>query len=187
MPTDGIVKSYTIEKNRDADKKTIILQVELDDVDDVQSVELVNASGVDYNPPPGSQVIVLDLGSAWKVAIASDDGIEPEADLGDYEIYSSDPTGATKISYVKCTKDALNQLVEINGDADFAVRFNELETAFNQLQSDFDNFVTTVYNLHTHASAPVGPISPPSLTGSTSTADIAPSKVEDVKLTGYTP
>jgi hypothetical protein len=181
MPTDGIVKDFKIEKNRDADKKTIMLQVELDDTDDVQSVELINASGVDYNPPSGSQVIILDLGPAWKVAIASDDNVEPDTDPGDYEIYSSDAAGEAKLSFVKCTRDGVKKLVKINGDADFAVRFNELETAFNQLKSDYD--------AHTHQyTTPLHPSTPgPTGTPPASTADISPAKVEDVLLTGATP
>lgn len=178
MPTSGIVKGFELKKNRDAEKKTIILQVELSDFDDVQSVELINAAGQDYNPPNGSQVIVLDLGNAWKVAIASDDGVESEADPGDHEIYSTDAAGETKIAFVKCTRNGALPITKINGDADFAVRFNELKTAFDQLLADHD--------AHTHNVPITGPAgttaSTPPLVGST--ADIDPAKVDDLKLTG---
>jgi len=77
---------------------------------------------------------------------------------------------------------------EINGNADFAVRFGALETAYNQLKSDFDTFVTT-YNSHIHiTTATVGPtavpgvISPTVSTGSPSTGDISGAKVDNIKV-----
>jgi hypothetical protein len=81
-------------------------------------------------------------------------------------------------SYVKVTDAA----VEINGNTDYAVAYNDLKLAFDQLKSDFNNFVTTVYNLHNHPTAPVGPVSPPSVPGTSSAADMSAAQVPTVKL-----
>jgi hypothetical protein len=65
-------------------------------------------------------------------------------------------------------------ILELNGNADFAVRYNALETAFNQLQADFD--------AHTHLYSP-GPGTPTQTAATVaSTADITPAKVDEVKL-----
>ncbi len=63
-------------------------------------------------------------------------------------------------------------IIEINGNSDFAVRFNALQTAFDQLKSDF--------NAHTHAS--VTSLGTPTVPIPQSTADITPAKVDEVKL-----
>ena len=75
-------------------------------------------------------------------------------------------------------------IVEINGNADFAVAFNDLKTAFDQLKNDFNNFVTIKYNLHVHpgvlsggASTAVTPA-----TGTATAADMSNAKVAEVKL-----
>lgn len=51
--------------------------------------------------------------------------------------------------------------------------FNYLVTQYNQLRTDFDTFVTVKYNLHNHPTAPVGPVSVPSVTGTATTAAVA--------------
>jgi len=77
--------------------------------------------------------------------------------------------------------------IHLNGDGDTAVKYSELETAFNQLKDDFDNFVST-YNAHTHTTTatvgvgPVGVIAPTTSTGSPSTADITPAEEDSIKL-----
>jgi hypothetical protein len=50
---------------------------------------------------------------------------------------------------------------------------NFLVTQVNQLRTDFNTFVTVKYNFHTHPTAPVGPISVPSLVGTATTAAAA--------------
>ena len=79
-------------------------------------------------------------------------------------------------------------VLELNGNADYAVRYNELKTAFDQLKSDLDSLVTT-YNAHIHittatvaATAVPGVIAPTVSTGSPSTADMSGAKVDKVKI-----
>ena len=77
--------------------------------------------------------------------------------------------------------------IEINGNADFAVKYNELKTAFDTLKNDFNSFIS-IYNAHIHPVAGVtaGPATVPSSvtvsTGTPTTADMTSSKVDEVKL-----
>jgi hypothetical protein len=199
----GRITGSEIAPNRDGEDNVRLLQVEVTDADDVQTVEQIRGTGDDQNPQDDTAVIIADLGPAWKIALGIDDGVEPTmAVQGERQIYSYDVLRTIQ-AFIRLLVDGT---IHINGDADFAVRFNELETAFNQLKTDHDDFAD-VMNNHIHAttatvgagpavgviSKPTGPA--PEYTPSTpgapgvqsSSADIAPAKVEDVKLTGYTP
>lgn len=68
--------------------------------------------------------------------------------------------------------------IEINGNADFAVAFDDLKIGFDKLTMDFNNFISTVYNLHVNASF----AAPPVPLGIPTTASIDASKVDNVKL-----
>jgi hypothetical protein len=94
----GTVISSSVETNRDGATPVRMLQVQLADPDDVQSVEWAHGAGDDYDPPPGTAVIVLDLGKAWKVAIAADDAIAPSVLPGEREIYSHTALGVKQAS-----------------------------------------------------------------------------------------
>lgn len=98
----GKVISSAIDINRDSDGPVRLLTVEISEGEDLQEVELFRHAGVDYNPPVGSMVVIQALSDAFKVGVAVDDGIEPEADEGEYEIYSSE--GGSKLARVKCDK-----------------------------------------------------------------------------------
>lgn len=162
----GTVTGFKIGKNRNGTKDVLLLQVRITEDDDIQTVEYMSAAGDDSVPPIGSRVTVLQAGSAWKIAIASQDGIAPSMGEGERKIYSSD--GTTIAAFINWLADGT---LEINGNADFAVRFNALETGFNQLKTD--------YNAHTHPTAPAGPVSVPSII---STASISGAKVDEVKI-----
>lgn len=176
MIRTGIVTGREFKKNRDSGNLRLLLQVQITDADDVHTVEYMSPPGEDSNPPDGAKVLIADVGRAYKIATAADDNIEPSTAEGEKKLYSiSDGAIAAFINFLG------SGIIEINGNNDFAVRYNELETGFNQLKTDFNNFVTT-YNTHSHATAPTGPVSPPSATGSSSSADISAAKVEEVKL-----
>ena len=183
MITIGTVRGSEITKDGDADEKSRILQVEITSAEDLQSVGQVCQSGEDSNPQPGTRVIVVDLGPAYRVAIAADDGIEPSVDEGEKEFYAYDASLA-KQSYVKLLVDGS---IELNGDTDTAVAFADLKVAFDQLKSDFDALVN-LYNAHIHKTTATigvggpGVISPTTSTGSPTTADIDPAEVPTVKV-----
>jgi len=130
----GTVRGSEITENKDADEKSRLLQVEFTNADDLQTIEQLGATGEDSNPQPGARVIVIDLGPSYRVAVALSDELEPEVKAGEKEIYSYDDAGA-KLATIKLLGDSS---IELNGDADNAVAFADLKTAFNQVKSDLD-------------------------------------------------
>lgn len=177
MIRTGIVTGRELKKNRDSENNRLLLQVQITDADDIHTVEYMSPPGEDSNPPDGTKVLIIDAGRAYKIAFAADDNIQPSMEEGEKKLYSiSDGAIAAFINFLQ------SGIIELNGNSDFAVRFSELETGFNQMKTDFNNFLTTAYNVHTHPTAPIGPISIPSLPGSASTADISAAKVDEVKL-----
>jgi len=124
----GKVTGRAIGKNRDGSDDVLLLQVEISDPDDVQTVQLMNPSGENSNPPDDSQVLIIDIGSAFKVAVAADDGIAPFGDPGDKQIYSVD--GGIIKAFINLLTSGN---IELNGNADNAVRFNALDTQMQTL------------------------------------------------------
>ena len=179
----GIIKGRTIEKNRDGDKDRIILQVEII-ADDVRPVELISQAGEDTSPANGCRVLISEADESYSVAVAVTDDLAPEVEPGEKEFYSTDNPATQKLARLKFNKDSE---LELNGNTDFAVRYSELKTGFDQLKTDFNNLITA-YNAHIHITTATvgvglpGVIAVTTSVGSSSTADIDNSKVEEVKL-----
>ncbi len=173
----GIITGRDIKAPRDGDKDRVLLKCDMmEEVDDVRLTELFSQAGDDVNPANGCRAVILNI-AGHKIVIAVSDDLAPEVDPGEREIYSTDNPVTAKQARIKWAK---NGDVIVNEGTDNAVRYSKLEEAFNQLQDDFDNFVTTVYNVHQHPTAAVGPPSNPSVTGAASTADITDAKIDDV-------
>lgn len=69
---------------------------------------------------------------------------------------------------------------------DYAVRYNELKTAFDKLKEDFNNLVT-VFNSHTqpvsvNITTGIGTASAPVTPGQSSTADMSNAKIEKMEV-----
>jgi hypothetical protein len=183
------VTSIEIGKNRDGDNKVLLLQAEITDPEDVQTIEAFRGVGEDYNPPSDSRVVYLAAGNAYKIAIAIDDGVEPDPSIeeGERELYSSVAVAgvATRKAKHRFKKDGKHVF---NDGADWAVRFSVLEEAFNQLLDDHNSLVDYVNKKlvpHTHTaptgatSTPLPPIVDPALP---SFADITDAKVEEIMI-----
>lgn len=155
----GTVTGREVKKNRDGSNDRLMLQVEITDSDDIQTVELRNTSGEDNNPVNGLQVLILDVGSAFKLAIATDDGITPSMLPGEKKIYSID--AGTISAFINFF---LGGIIEINGNADFAVRFNALNTALQTMLTSLNADIVSAGG-----------------SGNT-TLDLSAAKVNDVKL-----
>lgn len=140
--------------------------------------------GVDSVPQEGNDALIVSTGDDSKrcvVGYISKNQLE-SLEAGETRLYSLDPSG--DLSRQMILKG--DGTIEIGGDSDFAVKYNELETAFNQLKADFDSLVNA-YNAHVHTTTatigtgPVGVIAPTTSTGAASSADITPSKNELIK------
>lgn len=171
----------------------------------------ISPSGIDSSPLKEKQGVLIPVGGSGKYVHI---GIytQNEVENGEIKVYSEDAdenimasiylTKDGKITIeseddieVICKKNVkinADEEIIINEGSDYAVKYNELETAFNQLKQDFDNFVSTTYGVHIHpavttatvATGPVGvvTISPTTTQGSSSTADITPAKVDEVRI-----
>ena len=168
----ALVTGFEIGKNRDGDKDVLLLQAEITDPEDIQTIEAFRGVGHDYNPPIDTRIVFAAAGNAYKIAIALDDGIEPDDTLeeGEQELYSSDD-GKRKAKH-RFKKDGTHVL---NDGEDWAVRYSELESAFNKLKDDFNKFANQY--------VPGGPAAvglPAKVLPST--ADISGAKVEEVLI-----
>jgi hypothetical protein len=116
----GRVTGYEIGKNKEGETESLLLGVELTEPEDIQTVELYRHAGVDYNPVNDSTVIVIPIADALQIGVAVDDGITPESEPGEYEIYSSD--NDAKKAKVKCL---INGKVKINDGGPAAARVGD--------------------------------------------------------------
>jgi hypothetical protein len=167
----GIVTGQEIRKNRDSEINVRMLQVQISNPQDIQSVEYVPLAGDDNPPQNGDTVFILSFGQSYKCAIGVRDAIVASMSAGERKLYSRDSNGDIA-AFINLLAGGN---VELNGNAFSAVRFAELQTAFDALKS--------VVNTHTHLYNP-GPGSPIATAAGTpqSTADITPAESDTVKL-----
>lgn len=149
---------------------------------DIQTPFQGNPAGIDSQPIPGLKAIHAQTGEKGEPVIIGYINEELLAADGEIRVFSLDSDGVLQ-AYLMAKNDGI---LEVNGSADFMVRYSELETAYDQLKSDFDNFVST-YNTHTHpvpgvtAGAVSVVASVTTATGSPSTGDISGAKIDNVK------
>ncbi len=106
----GIVRGRRIGKNRDGDKNVLILQVEIIENEDVRTIEIF--SSADFNPANGTRVYICDVTDSYQIAVATSDGLTPEVEPGEIEIYSTDNPVTAKQARIYLNKDGeiiLNQ------------------------------------------------------------------------------
>lgn len=177
----GIVRGHKISKNGNGKNKVVLLQVELSTPENIETVELMTPPGDESIPAKGSRVEILAPGSGYKIAIAFQDTIEPTIGEGEKLLYSQDETGKKATLYLK--KDGT---IEINGSADSAVSFGDLQSAISNMVSSINTAIAGAITGHAHVYSP-GP-SPPIPTGTgvgsapTVTVDISGAEVPTVKL-----
>jgi hypothetical protein len=103
---------------------------------------------------------------------------EPVKLSGGVQSDSIEIRDASRNTYLKLEDGA----IEINGDSDFAVAFNDLKTGFDDLRTEVNAFLGK-YNTHTHAGAGPSPLlAVPAESATTATATIDAAKVSTVKV-----
>lgn len=102
------------------------------------------------------------------------------AAAGEHRTFSTNADGEVQF-YIWQKADGT---CEIGGTGDFMVRYNELETAFNDLRQDLNNHIQD-WNTFANAYAPGSPTTtgtPATASASTpSAADISPAKITEIK------
>jgi hypothetical protein len=164
----GTIVGSEIVENMDGESPSRMLECEISSAEDVQSIEQINKNGEQTNPRNDANVVIIEISNTWKIAVAIDDLVEPDASLdkGEKKIYALD-SGNNIVASILLKNDGD---IQLNGGTDWAVQFTAMKAAFDQFVTDFDD--------HTHP-APGGatgvPVAP-------TTADMAGAKVDDVRL-----
>ena len=166
----GKVVDYAVSKYRKSENNVAITTV--NESADPKTVLNCFSPGIEICPANGEQLVFTRIkgSSSFLVSIGGvNQKIAPDTARGERRIYSVSSDGETIKAIAKFKNDGV---LELNGATDSAVLFSQLETAFNTLKTEF--------NVHTHPTAPSGPISPPS--NAPSGADITLAESADVKL-----
>ena len=168
--------------------------------DNVENVFEAMPFGEDSNPPDGIKAIYVTTnrsGKAMCIGYVNVNQIE-EVAKGEKRLFSTNEAGDQVSAYLHMKNDGT---MEVLGTGDFLVRYNELETAYNQLKSDHDALVTRVNQIITEVSTfaaayvPGGPAVvglPPAFTfanttESPSTGDITAAKIDQIETVSSAP
>ena len=170
MPQIGTITGQEIKTNRDGSIAVRLLQVQISNESDVQTVQYMNPAGEDSAPINGDLVQIFSIGPSFKFAVAVEDQNNAASVAnGGKRLFSRDPdTGAVKAFIDWLTGGDL----QLNGSADFAVRFTALESMVTDLN--------TKYDAHTHADPVSGSTGVPS--NAPLGLDISGAKVDTVLL-----
>ena len=107
------------------------------------------------------------------------------AAIGENRNFSTDENGNV-VFYTWLKNDGT---MEIGGDTDFMVRYSELKSAFDELKSDLNSFIS-VFNTHIHPAVGVDTVTgapvtvtltPSASPGTPSAADISGAKIAEIK------
>lgn len=139
----------------------------------VKTVDVATPFGEDSHPLKDMTAIFAETGRDGQPVIIGYVHKEKIADIGEKRIFSLKEDG-TLSSYIHLKND---ETINILGDEDFAVRFTELESGFNELRDDLNNFINK-YNTHTHPANNT----PTATTETPSEANIAAAKIETIRL-----
>ena len=144
---------------------------------DIQTADAILPFGINSKPNKSSVAVYGKTSEKGEPVILGYLFQSPDTSEGETTIYAKDSSGNT-VFEIKLKNDGT---CEFGGDSDFMVRFNELKSGFDELKSDFNNFINNTYNIHQHPTAALGAPSPPTITGSSSFASIDSSKINEIK------
>ena len=123
--------------------------------------------------------VLLDQGNEESLLFLPFD-IENRESLNTNEIGFGIPSEDNRIYF---RQEKITFKIDDTEGGDFAVRFNELKVAFDELKQDHNDLVT-LFNSHPHTGVTTGPGSsgPPASPGTPSTADMSDSKIDKIEL-----
>ena len=147
---------------------------------DVQTSDQVAPHGIDSNPVKDMMAVYAQTEQTGETVIVGYLNRNMLAAVGETRIYSTNSAGELQ-TFIWLKTDGT---IELGGDDDFAVRFNELKAGFDQLRSDHNDLVNA-FNAHMHATAAAGPPSTPTpgsgIPATPSTASIDDAKIDEIK------
>ncbi|KKN55741.1 hypothetical protein LCGC14_0579510 [marine sediment metagenome] len=109
-------------------------------LNDVQTAIQTAPYGMDSNPIKGMIAVYGATSEKGKPVIIGYINKNQLADIGEARIFSTDENGVLK-TFIWLKNDGI---IEIGGDVDNMVRFSELKTAFNEMQSDVNTLKTAI-------------------------------------------
>jgi len=169
----------TISSEIDSLKRRIVKVLRLGQ-NDVQTSLEAGPFGVDSNPIPDLIAIYAPTEEKGKTVIIGYINRNQIADVGEHRIFSTDAAGDV-VMFLHLKNDGI---AEFGGNADFMVRYNELETAFNSLKSSTNDMITE-WNTFAAAYIPGSPTVqgfPATVsTVTAASADITPAKIDEIK------
>lgn len=135
---------------------------------DIQTAPIAAPYGIDCNPIEGMVAIFAETSMKGDQVIIGYVNKNAIAEVGGLRLFSTNSAGAEQFYvYLRASNN-----LELGGDARHLARFEELETAFNELKS--------AYNSHTHLSTATG--TPTSTTSAASSADISACKIDNITV-----
>ena len=137
-----------------------------------------NNFGLDSNPPKGMVAVYSPTSEIGKNVIIGYLNKDQLAKPGETRIYATNADGALK--FYAWFKD--DGTLELGGDSNFAVKFNELKSAFNSLQKSHNDLLTE-YKTHVHPGVQSGASSTSVTTSiqNPNSADIDTAKNSEIK------
>lgn len=135
---------------------------------DIQTAPVCGPYGVDGNPIADMIAVYAESSVKGQQVIIGYVNKNAVAEVGGLRLFSTNSAGAEQFYvYLRASNN-----LELGGDARHLARFEELETAFNELKA--------AYNGHTHLSTATG--TPTSGVSVSSSADIAACKITNIKV-----
>lgn len=145
---------------------------------DVQTPLQASSFGVDSNPIKDMVAVYAPTEEKGKTVIIGYLNQNQIANVGENRIFSTDSDGNV-VMFLHLKNDGI---AEFGGADDFMVRFNELQTGFDELVNDHNDLVQA-FNAHVHPGVTAGAASTlitiaPEVP---SAADITSAKIEEIK------
>ena len=147
---------------------TLIQKVQRFGKYDIQTAPVAAPYGIDSNAIADMVAIYADTSVKGQQVVIGYINTNAIAEVGGTRLFSTNDAGAEQFYvYLRASNN-----LELGGNARHLARFEELETAFNELKS--------AYNSHTHLSTATG--TPTSTTSAASSADIAACKIGNITV-----
>ena len=143
---------------------------------DTQTANQIAPAGIDSGPVKDMIAIYSPTTKRGNKVIIGYISRNSIAEAGELRLYSQNDEGVEQ----GCVYLKNDGTLELLSDADNAIRYSEMKTAFDTLRDDLNSLVN-LYNLHIHPT-PSGPSSVTVSLGTPSVADMTASKIDEIKV-----